>query len=73
MSTFKLHQVKQKWQYTRVERIKLKDQKVVKLFLFLKNRIKSRVWIDLKFYKMMKDLTFFFQISGVIMMQFVLL
>lgn len=38
----------------------------------LKNRIKSRVWIDFKFYKMMKDLTFF-QISGVIMMQFALL
>ncbi len=34
-------------------------KKYVKLYLFLRTGLKARVWVDFKFYKMMKDLMSF--------------
>uniref|UniRef100_A0A8C1S2L1 Reverse transcriptase domain-containing protein n=1 Tax=Cyprinus carpio TaxID=7962 RepID=A0A8C1S2L1_CYPCA len=42
-------------------RNKIEGSEGCEVISILKNRIKSRVWIDFKFYKMMKDLSFFFK------------
>ncbi len=49
-------------------RNKVEGEEVCEIVPIFKNRVKARVWVDFKFYKMMKDLMFF-KLSGAIMMQ----